>query len=574
MGGGNMNGEAIEAVEVQCYVQQSHRTISVAATGSVAAGPMDEIKGLSQPAAVTWNPLKLPGTMLTIIMLLWRFWVLHYRKDDNSDDTSDIFSTRRSSNSRKLNFVSTIIRENALIPLHLRFPYPEFYRLVSSPIAHSSVLSLAFSVFGIYWMGATNEIDFGTIPFLSLNISIAILSGLMGLLLVKILSICMTRYTGSVPESDSLGPIVMGYSPVIFAWIVIASLERPTLHVPIPGLPLTVPTITIFLFVQFNALIPVGLLIAKCMEGSGGKKNGTSFLLIGNVAGVIVGFLLHSGILSVNLLVPHLLIPIGLVVSWFVCVRLGANDGNLSDSTRCDKVGYGYSDTANGDDASTVATTGVETGNGKNSNGRGYLQDEIEEDEAVSVLSVRPVSNVERNFLPLVRLLLFTTSLLSFSAFDHGMALGQTAVALLYHLGASTRLSMETPSNDGSSGWSSIGKAQSFADRSLAARAVYMFRSILISLSVLVFADAMSAGSWIVSYIFIKADKSVLYNVSAIAAFIGLRLSVNILAMTSVSALLGPRTGKNGKPINIGDECANLLGPVFGWVKSLGEKIL
>ena len=161
-GSGNTNEESIEAVEVQCYVQQSHR---VAATGSVAAGPMDEIKGLSQPAAVTWNPLKLPGTILIIIMLLWRFWVLHYREDDDDDEASDIFSTRRSSSTRNLHFVSTIIRENALIPSRLQFPYPEFYRLLSSPISHSSVVSLAFSVLGIYWMGATNEIDFGTIPF-------------------------------------------------------------------------------------------------------------------------------------------------------------------------------------------------------------------------------------------------------------------------------------------------------------------------------------------------------------------------------------------------------------------------
>ena len=574
-GGGNMNDESIEAVEVQCYVQQSHRTISVAATGSVAAGPMDEIKGLSQPAAVTWNPLKLPGTMLIILMLLWRFWVLHYREDDIEEDTSDVFSTRRSNSTRNLHFVSSIIRENALIPSRLQFPYPEFYRLVSSPIAHSSIVSLAFSVFGVYWMGATNEIDFGTIPFLSLNVSMAILSGLLALLLVKILSLCMARYTGSALGTGSLGPIAMGYSPVVFAWMVIASLERQTLHIPIPGLPLTVPTITILFFVQFNALIPVGLFIAKCMEGAGGGRNGTNFLLVGNVAGVIIGFFLHSGVFPANLLVPHLLIPFGLVVSRFVCTILGANEGNSSDPARCDKVGYGYADNANDDDASTVATTGLEMGNGKRSDGRSHHQDEgSEEDEAVSVLSVRPVSKTERNFLPLVRLLLLTSSVLSFSAFDHGMALGQTAVAILYHLGTNARLSMEAISNDNSSGWSSIGKAQGSADRSLAARAIHMFRSTLLSLCVLVFADAMSAGSWIVSYIFITADKSVSYTASAIAAFIGLRLFVNILAMISVSALLGPRIGKSGNAINIGDECMNLLGPVFSWIKSVGEKLI
>ena len=573
-GSGNTNEESIEAVEVQCYVQQSHRTISVAATGSVAAGPMDEIKGLSQPAAVTWNPLKLPGTILIIIMLLWRFWVLHYREDDDDDEASDIFSTRRSSSTRNLHFVSTIIRENALIPSRLQFPYPEFYRLLSSPISHSSVVSLAFSVLGTYWMGATNEIDFGTIPFLSLNVSMAILSGLLGLLLVKILSICMARYTGTALGSGSLGPIAMGYSPVVFAWMVIASLERQTLHIPIPGLPLTVPTITVLFFVQFNALIPVGLLIAKCIEGAGGRRNGASFLLAGNLSGVIVGFFLHSGIFPANLLVPHLLIPFGLAVSRFVCMLLGANDNNSSEPARCDKVGYGFADAANGDDASTVATTGLEIGNGKSSDGRGHHQDETEEDEAISVLSVRPVSNTERNFLPLVRLLLLTSSLLSFSAFDHGMALGQMAVAILYHFGTRTRLSMETVSSDGSSGWSSIGKAQGSADRSLAASAIHMFRSTLLSLCVLVFADAMSAGSWIVSYIFITADKSVSYNASAIAAFIGLRLFVNILAMISVSALLGPRIGKSGSAINIGDACTNLLGPVFSWVKAVGESIL
>ena len=577
-GGGSTNDETIEAVEVQCYVQQSHQTINVAATGSVAAGPMDEIKGLSQPAAVTWNLFKLPGTMLIIILLLWRFWFLHYSEDDDEEDSSDIFSTRRSNSTRNLHFVSTIIRENALIPSRVRFPYPEFYRLVSSPIAHSSVISLVFSVLGIYWMGATNEQDFGTIPFLSLNVSMAILSGLIGLLLVKILSICVSRYTGAAFGSDSFGPIAMGYSPVVFAWMVIASLERPTLHIPIPGLPLTVPTITILFFIPFNALIPVGLLIAKCMEGTGGRRNGTSFLLVGNVAGVIVGFFLHSGVFPVNLLVPHVLIPIGLVVSRFICVILGANKDNVAEVTRCDKVGYGYADTANDDDNSTAAATGLEMGNGKMGNGKGGSgrghQDQSEEDEAVLVLAVRPVSNTERNLLPLVRLLLLTISLLSFSAFDHGLALGQTGAALLYHLGISTRLSMETVTNDGSSGWSSIGKAQSPADRSLAARSIHMFRSTLLSLCILVFADAMSAGSWIVSYIFITADQSVSYNSSAIAAFIGLRLFVNLLAMISVSALLGPRTGKNEKAINIGDECTNLLGPVFSWVKSLGEKIL
>mmetsp|Transcript_28180 Transcript_28180/g.81506 ORF Transcript_28180/g.81506 Transcript_28180/m.81506 type:complete len:930 (+) Transcript_28180:275-3064(+) len=573
-GGGRMNDEPIEAVEVQCYVQQSYQTISVAATGSVASGPMDEIKGLSQPATVTWNLLKLPGTMLIIILLLWRFWFLHYREDDEEEEASDIFSTRRSNSTRNLHFVSTIIRENALIPSRVRFPYPEFYRLVSSPIAHSSIVSLVFSVLGIYWMGATNEIDFGTIPFLSLNVSMAILSGLIALLLVKILSACTTRYyTGAAFGSDSLGPIAMGYSPVVFAWMVIASLERPTLHIPIPGLPLTVPTITILFFIPFNALIPVGLLIAKCMEGTGGRRNGTSFLLVGNVAGAIVGFFLYSGVFPANLLVPHLLIPIGLVVSQLICAISGAKKVKASEFTRCDKVGYGYADTANNDDTSAAATTGLEMGNGKGGNGRGH-QDESEEDEAVSVLAVRPVSKTERNFLPLMRLLLLTTSLLSFSAFDHGLALGQTGVALLYHLGTSTRLSMETVTNDGSSGWSSIGKAQSSADRSLAARSIHMFRSTLLSLSIMVFADAMSAGSWVVSYIFITADQYVSYNTSAIAAFIGLRLFVNLLAMISVSALLGPRTGKSGKAINIGDECTNLLGPVFSWVKSLGEKIL
>jgi membrane associated rhomboid family serine protease len=170
----------------------------------------------------------------------------------------------------------------------------ELWRSFSGATAHFEPLHLGFNMMTLYSLGTELEPSYGSIPFMFYNISLIPIATLIMMSIVY-LQIKRTGGNAALGETSTVG-----YSGVLFAWMVIASLERSE-TCPVPFLPTVCFSTYEFWKFKFNVGPIVQLFVAQLIM----KR--VSF--VGHLSGIIAGFALHWNLLPLELVQPAILIP-------------------------------------------------------------------------------------------------------------------------------------------------------------------------------------------------------------------------------------------------------------------------
>jgi len=177
----------------------------------------------------------------------------------------------------------------------------EYWRSFTGATAHFEPLHLGFNMMALYSLGTELEPSYGSIPFLLYNISLVPITTCIMMSLVYL----QMRYTGNSALSETS---TVGYSGVLFCWMVITSLERQE-TCPIPFMPGVCFATHQFGAFRFNISPIVQLFVAQAI------MRRVSF--VGHLAGIVAGFLLHWNLLPLELVQPQVLIPgMYLILLW------------------------------------------------------------------------------------------------------------------------------------------------------------------------------------------------------------------------------------------------------------------
>jgi membrane associated rhomboid family serine protease len=179
----------------------------------------------------------------------------------------------------------------------------EFHRSFTGATAHFEPLHLGFNMMSLYALGSELELRYGSISFLFRNISLIPMTTMIMMALVWI----QMRYTGN----DQLKYTrTIGYSGVLFAWMVISSLERNSMC-PIPFAPEICFNTHIFSVGSFDLKWNFGPMVQLVLAQVIMPR--VSF--IGHLAGIICGFIMHWNILWREIAwSPQVFIPLLLLI--------------------------------------------------------------------------------------------------------------------------------------------------------------------------------------------------------------------------------------------------------------------
>lgn len=170
----------------------------------------------------------------------------------------------------------------------------EYYRAFTGATSHFDALHLGFNSMALYALGEQLEgVHVPSIPFLLWNIS---LIPVTTIIMMGITWWRMKRQPNLAEQS------AVGYSGVLFAWMVVSSLNSDADTCPIPFFDdICFHTYSFFGLIKFNAGPLVQLVVAQLLL----KR--ASF--VGHLAGVIAGFLWHWNLLPLALMQPCILVP-------------------------------------------------------------------------------------------------------------------------------------------------------------------------------------------------------------------------------------------------------------------------
>jgi membrane associated rhomboid family serine protease len=174
----------------------------------------------------------------------------------------------------------------------------EYYRAFTGATAHFEPIHLGFNCMALYSLGIQLEDQLGSIPFLLYNISLIPITSLIMMLLIR-WQVKRTDHQHLMDQS------AVGYSGVLFAWMVVATLNSDMPSCPIPLFHnVCFHTYTI-LGVKANLGPVVQLVVAQVVLPRAS--------LMGHLAGIIAGFAMHWNLLPITVVQPAILIP-GLLI--------------------------------------------------------------------------------------------------------------------------------------------------------------------------------------------------------------------------------------------------------------------
>lgn len=179
----------------------------------------------------------------------------------------------------------------------------EFHRSFTGATAHFEPLHLGFNMMSLYALGSELELRCGSISFLFRNVSLIPMTTMIMMALVWI----QMRYTGN----DQLKYTrTIGYSGVLFAWMVISSLERNSMC-PIPFAPDICFNTHVFSVGSFDLKWNFGPMVQLALAQVIMPR--VSF--IGHLAGIICGFIMHWNLLWREIMwSPQVFIPLFLLI--------------------------------------------------------------------------------------------------------------------------------------------------------------------------------------------------------------------------------------------------------------------
>jgi membrane associated rhomboid family serine protease len=197
----------------------------------------------------------------------------------------------------------------------------QYWRAFTGSLAHFEWWHLLFNMMSLHNLGQFLEQPqyYPSIPFLLYNLALIPLTVLIFLGGTQLVSWIQVRrqqartneWTNAANTSISVtrpGINAVGYSGVLFAWMVVSSLEQPK-SCPIPFFTqVCFDTWELTPHVKFNIGPLIQLVIAQAIL--------PRVSLGGHLAGVMAGFLLHWKLLPLEVVQPSVLIPILTLVQW------------------------------------------------------------------------------------------------------------------------------------------------------------------------------------------------------------------------------------------------------------------
>jgi membrane associated rhomboid family serine protease len=171
----------------------------------------------------------------------------------------------------------------------------EYYRAFTAATAHFEPVHLWFNGMALYTLGMELEHQMGSIPFLLYNVSLIPITTVIMMLFVEY----QLKRTGNLSLVDKS---VVGYSGVLFAWMVVASLHSDRPICPIPFFDDVCFHTYSIMGMRFNLGPVVQLLVAQVL------LQRASF--VGHLAGVVAGFALYWNLMPLGMVQPAVLIPI------------------------------------------------------------------------------------------------------------------------------------------------------------------------------------------------------------------------------------------------------------------------
>jgi membrane associated rhomboid family serine protease len=380
----------------------------------------------------------------------------------------------------------------------------EYWRSFTGAFAHFDPLHIGFNMMTLYSLGMELESSYGSIPFLFYNLSLVPITTCIMMLLTYI-QIRLTNNNTALGETSTVG-----YSGVLFSWMVIASLERPE-TCPIPFFPDVCFATHQFLGVlRFNVGPIVQLFVMQFLL----KR--VSF--VGHLAGIVAGFLLHWNLLPLELVQPAVLIPtMYLLLLWrarnvipIVKRRPAAHENNDDD------------------DADDLLP---QSGGGRSSSLDGR-RSKRERNEAIHKQLLR------------VRTALLVNVVLSALVFDvlGGMLLSPLLGVVYFHYSVKSHALLLNMS---------LSRASSSEHDDEKTRLGTLWKGFILSCVLTIVCDSMSFSGWIVSSVYWQtSDKSITASVRLISACCALlvRLCIQVAALIAASTSLADvgETGGSG----------------------------
>lgn len=390
----------------------------------------------------------------------------------------------------------------------------ELWRSFSGATAHFEPLHLGFNMMSLYSLGMELEENFGSVNFFLYNVSLIVLTTavMMGLTWLRI------RHTGNTALSETS---TVGFSGVLFAWMVVASLERSN-TCPVPFLPdMCFDTYNVLgLKFNFGPLVQLG--IAQFIMPR------VSF--VGHLAGIICGFLVHWSLVPLSLFGPQILIPASFLAHlWIVqkCVPI-ERDANAEDDEALNLV-----------------------------EGQGH------ENEGAAAQR-RPGERASRRHCLLVRVknTMLAFSILSLMLYDISLILSQVVVVAFYAFSVQSNALLLWYRGQSSS--SVDDKRKITMEMS---RGGILWRGSVVSLVVLLVTDAMTLSGWIITSIDVIAERNLLVGFWPAMAIMLLRLSINFIGLCLAVGVLHDLV-----------ECGEgafviVFGLVLSWGREISDKM-
>ena len=374
----------------------------------------------------------------------------------------------------------------------------ELWRAFTGAFAHFEPLHLGFNMMALHALGLELEEARGSVGFLLWNVSLVVLTSaaMMAMTWGRI------RWAGrGTARAASLAETsTVGYSGVLFAWAVVAALDRPS-NCPVPLLP-------DLCFrtrgapggrARFSAAPFVQLALAQLVMPRAS--------LVGHLAGVACGHLLHLGALGLEWACPQVLVPaVMLGHLWRVRGMVPVRDSSSSSSG-----GGGGGIGADGEVVGLVPAeedgegdaVGEEAGDARHRLHR-WARD--------AMLALAMVS-------PLVL------------DWKGSPVLAQLVTLALFDQGARSH-ALRSPQ---ALGWDRAGWRQQQQERR---RSGLLWRAALLSLTLLIVADSMTLAGWAVGSVHIEAERRVLLGLGPAAAFLLGRTAANVVALALAAEAL------------------------------------
>lgn len=133
----------------------------------------------------------------------------------------------------------------------------EYFRFFSSAFAHGGIMHIGFNMSTLYTVGQV-EPGYGSVVYLTYTVALVYLCGVFASLISIAMARCGGEAGGAASAQRVLQPAV-GYSAVLFAWMVVSTAQRES-YCPVPMAPgLCLPTWRVPLPLTGGITVPVNL---------------------------------------------------------------------------------------------------------------------------------------------------------------------------------------------------------------------------------------------------------------------------------------------------------------------------